>query len=168
MSFSRVKHGLGLLPRALSATSGYEERLNNVEWPIGLPSNTLKHDGGGFLDEESLQVVTITGRNTTDYLASISDFTQGSATPYTSFSSRFFKKNKTRMLYLNWWRLVASWRTSCSNTIYWKRRPLVRKHEQHSLSWRTMCVRIRTRYIGWERESERHTTVICIFKYKKW
>ena len=42
------KHGLGLFPGAQSATSGYDERLNSVEWPIRLSSNTLKHNWGGF------------------------------------------------------------------------------------------------------------------------
>ena len=31
MSFSRVKHGLGLFPKEQSATSGYDERVNSIE-----------------------------------------------------------------------------------------------------------------------------------------
>ena len=31
MSFNRVKHGLGLLPRAQSATSGCNERMNSIK-----------------------------------------------------------------------------------------------------------------------------------------
>ena len=123
-SFSRMKHGLGLFLGDQSTTSGYNERVNSIYWPIRMSCSWMKHDWVRCRKESSPWVAMITRRSTTDWLTSISDLTRWGAPPYVSFSSLFFKKTKSRMmLYANWWQPVASWRTldGCSGNKCWER-----------------------------------------------
>ena len=112
MSFSRVKHGLGLFPRDQYAASGYNERVNSVEWPIRMMFSRMEYNWVRCCTENSLRVVTITGRSTADWLTANGDLTRWDAASYVSFSTLFFKETESRMFYGNWWRPGAGWRTS--------------------------------------------------------
>ena len=76
----------GVVLGADFASSGYDERVNGVEWPIWLPSSLVKHDWGNIYDESSLQVVTIMTTKYNRLAYSSSDLTWWRADLWASFS----------------------------------------------------------------------------------
>ena len=79
-----------------------------------------------------------------------------------------FKKNKSRMLYANWWRPAVSWRTSTSVTRCWRCRPSVRKRKQHSMLKNLVVQELEQNqfYAQDERERKRHKRLFLIIQ--KW
>ena len=115
MLFNRVKHRLGLFPGAQSAKSGYNKRVNSVEWPsIWLSSSLMKHDWGNICDGSSLQVVTNTRVKYRWLAYSSSDLSRWSENLWVSFSSRFFKKTKQECC----WRLMKA-DSELKNLVLW-------------------------------------------------
>ena len=78
----------GVVLGADFASSGYDERVNIVKWPIRLPSSLIKHDWDRFDEENSLRVVTITRAKYRRLVYSRSDIAQWSADLQASFSSQ--------------------------------------------------------------------------------
>ena len=67
ISWSRMKHVLGLFPGPQSAMSGYYEKVNSVEWPIDCRLawwSTIKVD---FVKRTHFQWLQSRGRSTTDW-----------------------------------------------------------------------------------------------------
>ena len=50
---------MGVDPWADFASSGYDERMDNIEWPIQLSPNRMKHKYGWFNERVSLREATI-------------------------------------------------------------------------------------------------------------